>query len=341
MTDQPGALPLFEYALAEMCRNQVGPVLSRAAYRRLGGLRGALARRAEQTYQALEPDEQAAARTSLIRLVAVTEDGAAVRQRVSRAQLESLDPLAGAAIDAFDRARLLTFDRHPGTGEPTVEVAHEAIIRGWPRLGSWVEESRDDLRLARQLDAEFAEWQAAEHDPAYLMSGSRLAAYDDWPRTPAVSMTDGERAYLASSRRQRDRRVAAEHRSARRLRALVAATTVVALLASVLAVVAVQRTSVAETAAAQARARDLAASSLSQARGDTDLALLLAMEASRLGGDQVPQAVSALHTAVSSDRLLLTVDDGDSVALLPDGRVLVGRRAAASDRHRRPGRSTR
>jgi len=324
VTDQPGALPLFEYALAEMCRDQTGPLLSRAAYRRLGGLRGALARRAEQTYQALEPDEQAAARASLLRLVAVTDDGAVVRQRVSRPQLESLDPLAGAAIDAFDRARLLTFDRHPGTGEPTVEVAHEALIRGWPRLASWVEESRDDLRLARQLDDEVAEWQAAEHDSAYLMSGSRLAAYDDWPRTPAVSMTHGERAYLSSSRQERERRAAAEHRSARRLRALVAATTVVALLASALAVVAVQRTSVAETAAAHARARDLAAASQSLARGDTDLALLLAIEASRLGGDQVSQAVSALHSAVSSDRLLLSIDDGDSVALLPDGRALVG-----------------
>ncbi len=324
VTDQPGALPLFEYALAEMCRDHVGSVLSREAYRRLGGLRGALARRAEQTYQALEPDEQAAARASLLRLVAVTEDGAVARQRASRSALESLDPRSGTAIDAFDRARLLTFDRHPGTGEATVEVAHEALIREWPRLASWVEESRDDLRLARQLDDEVAGWQAAEHDQAYLMSGSRLAAYDDWPRTPTVSMTDGERAYLASSRQERERRTAAEHRSARRLRALVAATTVVALLASALAVVAVQRTSVAETAAAQARARDLAAASASLARGDTDLALLLAIEASRLGGDQVSQAVSALHSAVSSDRLLLSVGDGDSVALLPDGRALVG-----------------
>ncbi len=324
VTDQPGALPLFEYALAEMCHNHVGPVLSREAYRRLGGLRGALARRAEKTYQALEPGEQAAARASLLRLVAVTEDGAVVRQRVSRSALESLAPRSGAAIDAFDRARLLTFDRHPGTGEATVEVAHEALIREWPRLASWVEESRDDLRLARLLDDEVAEWQAAGHDQAYLMSGSRLAAYDDWPRTPAVSITDVERDYLSSGRRERERRAVAERRTARRLRSLVAATTVVALVASVLAVVAVQRAGVIATGAAQARARDLAAASASQVAGDTDLALLLAMEASRLGGDQVPQAVSALHTAVSSDRLLLTVDKGDSVALLPDGRVLVG-----------------
>ncbi|MGA7690437.1 MAG: BTAD domain-containing putative transcriptional regulator [Jiangellales bacterium] len=324
VTDQPGALPLFEYALAEMCRDHVGSVLSREAYRRLGGLRGALARRAEQTYQALEPDEQAAARASLLRLVAVTEDGAVARQRASRSALESLDPRSGTAIDAFDRARLLTFDRHPGTGEATVEVAHEALIREWPRLASWVEESRDDLRLARLLDDEVAGWQAAEHDQAYLMSGSRLAAYDDWPQTPAVSMTDVERDYLSSGRRQRERRAVAERRTARRLRSLVAATTVVALLASVLAVVAVQRAGVIASGAAQARARDLAGASASLASGDTDLALLLAMEASRLGGDQVPQAVSALHAAVSSDRLLLTVDEGDSVAFLPDGHVLVG-----------------
>jgi hypothetical protein len=240
VTDQPGALPLFEYALAEMCRDRTGPALSRAAYSRLGGVRGTLARRAEQTYESLEPDEQAAARVALLRLVAVTEDGAVVRRRVSRAMVESLDPQSGAAIDAFDRARLLTLDRHPGTGEPTVEVAHEALIGGWPRLASWVEESREDLRLARLLDDEVTEWEASGHDTAYLMSGSRLAAYDEWPRTPAVSTTDGERDYLSASRRQREHRAVAERRSARRLRSLVAVTTVVALLASVLAVVAVQ-----------------------------------------------------------------------------------------------------
>ena len=288
VTDQPGALPLFEYALAEMCRDQVGPVLTRSQYRALGGLRGALARRAEQTYEALEPDEQAAARASLLRLVAVADTGAVVRQRVGRRALESLDPRCPKALDAFDRARLLTFDRHPGTGEATVELAHEALIAAWPRLASWVEDSRDDLRLARLLDDEVAAWEAADHDDAYLMGGSRLASYDDWPRTPAVSTTDREKAFLAASRRQRERRTSAERRSARRLRALVAVTTAVALLASALTVVAVQRTDVAEAAADRARARDLAAASSDVVRRDADLALLLAAQAVRLGDGRVP-----------------------------------------------------
>jgi WD40 repeat protein len=324
MTDQPGALPLFEYALTELCSGCAGPALTRAGYRQLGGLRGALARRAEQTYQALEPAEQAAARTALLRLVTVTASGTAVRQRATRASLASLDAHAETAIDAFDRARLLTFDQDPRTGAATVDVAHEALISGWPRLASWVQESRDDLRLRQLLADEVAEWEAAGRHAGYLLAGSRLAAYDDWPRTPAVSTTEAERTFLSAGRQERERRAAAERRASRRLRGLVAATTIVAVVASMLAVVAVERGNEAQAAADRARARDLAAASATVVDRDSDLALLLALEATRLGGGRVPEAVTALHTAVSADRLLLTVDEGVDAALLPEGRVLVG-----------------
>ena len=54
-------------------------------------------------------------------------------------------------IDRFGAARLLAFDRDPVTREPTVEVAHEALIREWPRLRHWLDDDRDGLRVHRHL----------------------------------------------------------------------------------------------------------------------------------------------------------------------------------------------
>ena len=48
-----------------------------------------------------------------------------------------------AVIDAFGRHRLLSFDRDPSTREPTVEIAHEALLRAWARLRGWIDEARE------------------------------------------------------------------------------------------------------------------------------------------------------------------------------------------------------
>lgn len=324
MADQPGALPLFEYALTELFDLHSGGVLTAAQYRRLGGLRGALARRAETTLESLEPDEKTAAESAFLRLVTVVESGAATRRRVRRAELESIDASVPRVLDAFDRARLLTFDRHPISSEPTVEIAHEALISEWPRLRAWVDSAQDDLRRRRMLNEAVQEWVDADRDDGFLISASRLASYDDWPHTPAVQPTREEAEFLARSREERRARHREKRRATQRLRGLVVATTVIALIASGLAVLAVERAGEAEAAADAARAREMSQASAAVLDSDSDLALLLAMEAVRLAGDTVPEATSALHAAVSQDRLLLSVHEGWDAELLPAGRVLVG-----------------
>jgi hypothetical protein len=71
MTNQPGALPLFQYALTEAFDARTAGVLTRAGYRAVGGLRGAVARRAEETFQTLGDDEREAARQVFLRLVTI------------------------------------------------------------------------------------------------------------------------------------------------------------------------------------------------------------------------------------------------------------------------------
>ena len=216
---QPGALPLMQYALTELFDARRDQTLSPPDYKDIGGVLGALARRAGQIYDQLSLAEKASTRQLFLRLVTLGEGIEDTRRRVRLSELDALllDQAAGAdqtplntAINQFGAARLLTFDHDPLTREPTVEVAHEALLREWSRLRRWLEESRGDIRLQRALAAAAAEWQAAGHDPGYLLHGPRLSQFEGWAEETTISLTQAEQAYLQAGLEQRRQRQAAE-----------------------------------------------------------------------------------------------------------------------------------
>jgi hypothetical protein len=61
-------------------------------------------------------------------------------------------------------ARLLVTSVNPATGHEEVEVAHEALIRYWPRL----EDNRDRLRLRQRIGQEAWEWEAGGRQQTLL-----------------------------------------------------------------------------------------------------------------------------------------------------------------------------
>ncbi len=88
------------------------------------------------------------------------------------AELEGVD--AAAVLSVLADERLVTI----GKGE--VEVAHEALLREWPRLQAWLEDDAEGRRLRHQLSAATREWVADGRDPGELYRGARLAAALDW-----------------------------------------------------------------------------------------------------------------------------------------------------------------
>ena len=172
--DQPGGLPLLSAALLEQWRERDGRTLRRAAYERTGGVRGAVGRLAERTYTALGEPEQRAARSILLRLADAGEHGAAfVRRRMPRDELDH-DEHTENALDALVDGRLVTAQ------DDTLEVAHEALLREWPRLREWIEEDAEGRRLRRHITEAASEWDAAGRDQGELYRGARLAAALDW-----------------------------------------------------------------------------------------------------------------------------------------------------------------
>jgi WD40 repeat protein/DNA-binding SARP family transcriptional activator len=223
VADQPGALPLLQYALTELFEQRQDQLISRAAYRQIGGVQGALGRRAEAVYAELDAAGQAAARQLFLRLVTLGEGAEDTRRRVLLSELEQLpitnhpspvtnyqlpitnNPLPitpnsmTAVLDRFGAARFLTFDRDPLSRSPTVEVAHEALLSRWPRLRGWLADSRHDVRLQRLLATAASEWQHAGEESGYLLRGSRLDQFEQWAATSSVALTTAEQAFLAAS----------------------------------------------------------------------------------------------------------------------------------------------
>jgi len=172
---EPGALALLAFALAELYNAKTAEGrLTWVAYEGFNGAQGAIAKRAEATFKKLDADSQAELSAIFRELVEVDERGVATRRRAARHQV-SRSPAAERLINRFTDAdaRLLVTS---GEDEPTVEVAHEALLRSWPRLADWIESVRDDLRWRGQLQRDAITWQAHGYDDNYRWTNERVVA---------------------------------------------------------------------------------------------------------------------------------------------------------------------
>lgn len=209
--EQPGALPLLEFTLTELYDNRVGRTVTLNTYEEIGGLNQALAAQADTVYAGLNTVQQEATRQLFLRLISLGEGTEDVRRRVPIQELVALDAPSQSMeyVTQFLAAnRLLTLDLDPATKEPTVEVAHEALIREWGRLREWLEDSRNDVRMQRLLATAVDDWQRHDREKSYLMRGAKLAQYEGWRETTDLALTTDENQFLEISIVERDR----EHR---------------------------------------------------------------------------------------------------------------------------------
>ena len=318
VADQPGALPLMQYALTTLVDQRQGRLLDTAAYDRIGGVDGAIATRAEEIFQGLTPRAQHACCEVFLRLVRVDEQADDTRRRAGRAELELLglpDGVVDEVVSAFGSARLLAFDRDPVSRGQTVEVAHEALLREWPRYREWIAGRREGLLVERRLEAASAEWEAAGRPRDLLVSGGRLDQFERWAAEESVSIPPPAKDYLAESRAAADASERRRTAARRKVVTVVGALAVVALVAA--AVAWVQRGRALDQERVAVTAAELAAEEADNASAAEAAARSSATEADdlrRLADDLRLQA-EARADAESARRLgALAVDEIDEDA---------------------------
>ena len=116
--------------------------------------------------RSLNEAERQAAQRLLIRMV---RPGEGVEDTRQRAAMPGANPVAEATIRKLADARLVVTERDPATGRETVEVAHEALIRGWQRLRGWVDQNREFLRTRERIAAQARLWEDEGKPPDRLL----------------------------------------------------------------------------------------------------------------------------------------------------------------------------
>src|SRR5207344_2537115 len=237
-------------------------------------------------------------------------------------------------LAALADSRLVT------VGEGSVEVAHEALLREWPRLREWIEEDTEGRRLRHHITQAATEWDDAGRDQSELYRGARLAAALDWTADHALDVNELEREFVTESREASEKETKRVRRTNRRLRGLLAGVAV--LLAAAVAggsFAAIQR----------GQARDAETGQLAQRLGaqalveeDLGRSLLLARQAVAIDDSpqtrgylladlQRSQAVVKIlpsRSEASSPRGIAVSPDGTrGIAVSPDGKALAVARA--------------
>ena len=318
-TGEPGGLPLMSHALLETWHRRKGRTLGEAAYDAVGGIHGAIARTAEDVYTQLTPAQADIARRILLRLITPGEGAQDTRRPVTRAELDTDQPDdTTVVLERLARARLVTLD------DDSVDLAHEALITGWPRLHAWIDTGRECLRTHRKLTEATTAWDDLGRDPGALYRGTRLVVAEEQFTGAPADLTVLEREFLTES-------VAGRSRERSRRRTFVATLSVLLALALVAGVAAWQQNRTSDRRSTEAAARRVAAVAENLRYSDPVMAMRLSVAAwrtadttetrSALMGAVTQREEDRFHPAGAAQQFLLS-DDGRVLVQVADEHVM-------------------
>jgi len=205
---EPAALPLLQFTLLKLWERRDRNRITWDTYKELGGGRLALARSADKLYNNLIPEEQVTARRILLRLVRPGDGLEITSNRVRRTVLYQ----TGEARDRVDRVlnRLIEADLlrlSPGEKpqDDQIEVAHEALVRNWPRLVGWLEDERGRIRERLRLTEAAEQWLKLDRDPGALLRGTLLEDARRHPDLNELEETFVQASIAAKEAAERER----------------------------------------------------------------------------------------------------------------------------------------
>ena len=313
----PGSLPLLGLTLTLLWERQSDAVLTHQAYDDLGRVTGSLARYAEEVWRRSNlADEQDDARQLFTQLICVGAGGEVTRRVASR---DDLGERRWGLARRLATSRLLVAGQD-AEGRETVELAHEALVRGWSRLAGWIDEDREFRQWQEGLRADLARWERGGRDPNLLSRGAALSDAQRWSDERAGDLSPSEIDFIG--------RAGSHQRAGSRRRTLVRSGLALGVvLTLVLGSLFVYQRGVAERRSADAASRALAAASGEWADRDPVYSALLALAAYR--AQPTDEATSALFRPYLESQGATSVFSSPQAGLSDvqvsrDGRVVAG-----------------
>jgi len=173
--DQPGNLPLLEFALTELWNKRTGQQLTHHVYEDIGQVKGALARHADEKYGNLTEVEKEKVRRIFIQLVRPGEGTEDTRRVAIKGELGEQN---WSLVKQLADARLVVTSRNASHQE-TVEVIHEALIQNWGELQAWMNTDRVFRAWQERLRGAKKQWEATNKDSGSLLRGAALAEAEE------------------------------------------------------------------------------------------------------------------------------------------------------------------
>ncbi|AUI60210.1 hypothetical protein B1H26_39665 [Amycolatopsis sp. BJA-103] len=312
-----GVLPMLSHALLETWRRRRGHALTLAGFRASGEFDGALVNTAESVFGTFDERRQEIARDLFLRLTVPGEGTEDTKRKIAVEELGD-DPVVAEVVDQLTQARLLVRSRD------SLELAHEALIKAWPRLAAWLSRDREGQRVHHELTESAAVWERHDHDLDALLRGTRLAVVRDWADSGGCPNVK-ERLFLDASLAAYEREQTAKRRQIRRQRRSIAVLIVMLLIAASTTVYATS----SQLQATRERNVALALNAVNDAaelsRSVPGVAAQLSLAAYRLHPSPVTRD-TLISTAGAARRFPFHPGDDSSPVLAGDGRiVLVGR----------------
>lgn len=200
--EEPGNLPLLEFALTLLWERLDQGWFTHTAYEDIGHVAGALTRYAEEVFSTLNESEQDQLRRIFVQLVQPGEGAEDTRRVAAREELVGTD---WDLIQHLADKRLVVTNLDQEGGQ-TVEVVHEALIRSWDRLGSWMEEDRAFRTWQEGLRMAIRQWEENQEDEGGLLRGRPLAQAEAWLTERPTELSAADQHFIQGSMDLRDRR---------------------------------------------------------------------------------------------------------------------------------------
>jgi WD40 repeat protein len=205
--DEPGNLPLLEFALTKLWNERKGRNLTHAGYEEVGKVAKAISRTADDLYAGLSPEQQKAARrlfTSLVRISPSEEGARPSRKRVRVREIAAQPDVRELAETlASPRYRLLVLGDEGGA--ETVTLAHEALIQHWKRLQDWLAEDQELLLWRQRLRGSLGQWEKAGREDDSLLHGALLSEAVRWLAERPDDLGAEEQGFIEDSAAHRRR----------------------------------------------------------------------------------------------------------------------------------------
>ena len=318
---EPGNLPLLEFALTLLWDRMVQGWMTHEIYEEIGRVDGALARYADEVYSRLAPEEREQARKAFVQLVQPGQ-GTEDTRRVARREDLVVD---WGLIQHLADSRLVVTGLDQ-TGDETVEVVHEALIRGWGQLRTWMAADRAFRNWQEGLRAALHGWENSERDEGALLRGAPLSQSVEWLAERSDEIGEIEKNYIQASVEFNEKE---QRRRERRRRLTISGLAVGLVITILLSVFAFQQRQSSLLQAANLLARQ---AETELENGYHDRAVLLALAALE-NYPYTSAAEHALGQAVSYSRALGIYNGHTSavtsVSWSPDGKLVAS--SASSD----------